>query len=496
MAALAATAASEDVPIVWPAPDLSLLEDRQSALPAFPLDRLPPAWRRWVAHAAHGASAPVDHVALSLLTVAAGLVGAARRIAPSPSWSEPCVLWTALVGPPSSGKTPALATSLRLVQAMEQAQQADVDDAGNRRAAAEADQRERWKAAIKHAIRHRLPWPDVPAAPLPAQPEMRPLALDDAEVETLAAALQATPRGLLLTRDGSFPWLRDMVRGRGGLWLSAWSGIACSVAPKDGPPIRIDCPAVSVLGTARPDAIAAAFAGDDDSIAARFLFAWPRRPPFQALAGAVQPADDAAAAALARLQHLPDGPRDMPLTPEALLVFDRFRLTHYAEAAGLQGREAAWWGKGPGMVLRLAGVLTLLDAAMGVADMSEPAPVPAWAMQSAASLWRDFLWPHARAVLGIAGASAHHHHARLVLRWQARRPLDDVSREQIRREALAQAVNAAGADQVIELLVDAGWLHAVERRVGSRGPLQRRWLVNPALRSQTLLPADAMLRSP
>ncbi|HEX2887842.1 DUF3987 domain-containing protein [Vineibacter terrae] len=495
MAAPAVAAAPEDAPIAWPAPDLSLLEDRQSALPAFPLDRLPPAWRRWTAHAAHGASAPVDHVALSLLTGAAGLIGAARRIAPSPSWSESCVLWTALIGPPSSGKTPALATSLRLVQAMAQAQQADFDDAGNRRAAAQADQRERWKAAIKHAIRNRLPWPDMPAAPLPARPETRPLALDDAGIETLAGALQATPRGLLLTRDGSSPWLRDMVRGRGGLWLSAWSGIACSVVPKDGPPIRIDCPAVSVLGTARPDAIAAAFAGDDDSIAARFLFAWPLRPPFQALADAVPPADDAAAA-LARLQHLPDGPRDMPLTPEALLVLDRFRRTHYADASGLQGREAAWWGKGPGTVLRLAGVLTLLDEAMGVADMSEPAQVPAWAMQSAASLWRDYLWPHARAVLGMAGASAHHHHARLVLRWLARRSLDGVSREQVRREALAQAVNAAGADQVIELLVDAGWLRAIEQRVGSRGPLRRRWLVNPALRSQTLLPAVAMLRSP
>ena len=103
----------------WPEPDLCLLDDWRGHLPAFPVETLPKAWRAWAPHAAHGANASVDHVALSLLTVAASQIGHARRILPVPSWSEPCILWTALVGPPSSGKTPAMDTALHMVRALE-----------------------------------------------------------------------------------------------------------------------------------------------------------------------------------------------------------------------------------------------------------------------------------------------------------------------------------------------------------------------------------------
>src|SRR5262245_58273577 len=114
----AGTTPSAPVP-EWPEPDLCLLDDWRGHLPAFPVEALPKAWRAWAPRAAHGANASVDHVALSLLTVAASQIGHARLISPVPSWSEPCILWTALVGPPSSGKTPAMDTALHPARALE-----------------------------------------------------------------------------------------------------------------------------------------------------------------------------------------------------------------------------------------------------------------------------------------------------------------------------------------------------------------------------------------
>ncbi|MCI1141932.1 DUF3987 domain-containing protein [Sphingomonas sp. WKB10] len=60
---------------------------------------------------AAGAGAPVDYVAVGVLGVVASLVGAKRRVQPcttTPQWQEPCVLWVAPVGDPSSNKSPAI----------------------------------------------------------------------------------------------------------------------------------------------------------------------------------------------------------------------------------------------------------------------------------------------------------------------------------------------------------------------------------------------------
>ena len=97
-------------------------------------------------------------------------------------------------------------------------------------------------------------------------------------------------------------------------------------------------------------------------------------------------------------------------------VFDGFRRLHDTEFGKLEGRQAAWWGKGPGNVLRLAGTLTYLAWAIQPAGTPEPAQVPAWTVKAAARLWQSYLWPHARAVFRIAGNTGEESHGRKVLR--------------------------------------------------------------------------------
>src|SRR6266851_2816547 len=92
----------------WPETDPSLLEEGRPALPDFPLQWLPPWWRAWVSEAAHGAGAPVDYVVQALLASVAGVCGAGVVARITETWHEPMILWQALVGGPSNGKTPAL----------------------------------------------------------------------------------------------------------------------------------------------------------------------------------------------------------------------------------------------------------------------------------------------------------------------------------------------------------------------------------------------------
>ena len=61
-----------------------------------------------------------------LLAVASSLVGTARRVQASKSWSEPLTCWTAIIGASGTSKTPGLDVSKRALAKIEH-DQADQD---------------------------------------------------------------------------------------------------------------------------------------------------------------------------------------------------------------------------------------------------------------------------------------------------------------------------------------------------------------------------------
>jgi Protein of unknown function (DUF3987) len=95
-------------PPPWPAVDPGLLEEGRPKLPVFPLQVFPHQWREWVKDAAQWAGSSEDYIAQALLASVAGLCGQGVSARITEAWSEPVILWQALVGGPSSGKTPAL----------------------------------------------------------------------------------------------------------------------------------------------------------------------------------------------------------------------------------------------------------------------------------------------------------------------------------------------------------------------------------------------------
>jgi Protein of unknown function (DUF3987) len=95
-------------PPPWPTVDPGLLEEGRPKLPAFPLTVFPGQWRDWVKDAAQWAGSSEDYIAQALLASVAGLCGQGVSARITEAWSEPVILWQALVGGPSCGKTPAL----------------------------------------------------------------------------------------------------------------------------------------------------------------------------------------------------------------------------------------------------------------------------------------------------------------------------------------------------------------------------------------------------
>jgi hypothetical protein len=475
--------------IFWPPIDASVLQAGRSPVPEFPVALLPRPWRDWVADTARSAGAPPDYVAQAVLAAVAGLCGAGVAARVTPSWSEPLVLWQALLGGPSSGKSPALAAVRRLLRPIEDALRGD-DDRRRGRHAARAEQArqrlERWREECHHAAETgAVPPPMPPDSAVERDFVPARIVVDENSLAALGAAVSANPRGVVLWRDGPSDW--PAVRERAG-WLEAWSGGEVRLDRRSpGAPARLSRFVVSTIGALHPDRLAEQLSGSDDGLAARLLFSWPDPPPYCPLKERRAAPDGEAFEMLRRIAGAagtPDEPLVLHFDDGALESFDGFLAGLPAEIRDAEGMEAGWLGKGAGTVARLAACLALLAWSGAAAIDGPPGHVGRQHVDDAVALWSGYFRPHARTVFTHAAPSSdREHRARRVARWLMGCGHTEVSRKQIRCEALGDTVTAVEADQVITRLSNAGIL---QRRVvvsSARGgrPLHR-WQINPALR--------------
>jgi hypothetical protein len=482
-------------PEPWGEIDPSVLEAARGKIPQFPLQVLPPIWARWVDETAQSAGTSADYIGQGLLACVAAVCGAGVMADIAPGWQEPLVLWHVLVGSPAYGKSPALAAARRLLERIEEELRA-LDGDRQREHETKVEQArfltEKWKAECEAAMERGAPPPLKPLeASFDQQFSARQLVVSDSTIESLADVVSANPRGVVLWRDELAGWLGNLNRYSGGTdrpaYLEAWAAAAVTINRKSrSAPLHLARFPVSIIGSIQPDRIAEALTGADDGMGARFLYAWPSLPRYRSILGR-KPIDERAAqerlGRIAAIVGTIEQPRLLHFTDEALALFDQFLAELHVEAANQEGLEAGFLGKGRGTVARLAAAMALLRWSEG-RQIEAPTSVDVAAVQDAAGLWSDYFRPHACAVINRAGRSIGDRRARTTARWLVSTGVLDVSREDIRRDALAQAVTAAEADKVISHLVRANILRLVPGRTGPDGGRPaNRWAVNPALRS-------------
>ena len=112
----------------WDDPDWSILDDRRGDLPDFPMGTLSEPIQRWVERAAKGAGATPAHVAIPLLGIASSLIGTARRVMASRSWTQPMTNWAAIVGFSGTSKTPGIDATKRALSQIERDRRSKIDD--------------------------------------------------------------------------------------------------------------------------------------------------------------------------------------------------------------------------------------------------------------------------------------------------------------------------------------------------------------------------------
>ncbi|WP_308911503.1 DUF3987 domain-containing protein [Pseudokordiimonas caeni] len=313
----------------WPEPDRSILMN-EVAPPPFPLSVFPPEVEQFVRRSAIAKSAPPDYVAGALLTACGSLIGTSRKISPWEvgGWSEYPILWTAIVGEPSSNKSPAIDPVMTILRKLQDdklplyEEQKRIYEAEKLNASIA---HEEWVQETKAARRShgetqvnagstrvgsvlharnpdqtRMPvepdpenpsvsldskpgagsefsgFPSIPTMPaeaMPPRPPTRPrLTVGDCTMEALFSALEGQPKGLLMYRDELPGWLNSFGRyssGKGGereFWLEAFNGRPFTVdrVKNGGEVLNIGHLAVSVLGSIQPDKLDSCLLKGDD----------------------------------------------------------------------------------------------------------------------------------------------------------------------------------------------------------------------------------------
>ena len=384
------------------------------------------------------------------------MAGAGLRIRVATHWYEPLLLWQALVGGPSSGKSAAFARVRTELEAVGPGY-----DSGGGAAS------------------------------------LTPQVLVDAPLDRLDRTLGDMARGVLLWREDLADWWEEAGRRAARpAWLAGWNAGPAMI---DGQPKA--CFAVSLLGALSPEdlggRLAPLTAGTgglagklDSALASRFLYVWPERG--RAASFAETEADDICLHGLLQKISAEAGHRETPSVLwldeegtrrlETLMPAVR-QLADECDDTGGGGVAAEWIGRGVSTIVRLAGVLSLMAWAE---NKRLPESVGAAHIDAAYELWSGYYLPHALAVFDRAGAGQGtgrgDRAARRVVRWLKRVRAPEISREDVRREALCQSVDAQGAEEVLARLEAGGFLREVAvTEPTRRGPRRRRWEVNPLL---------------
>lgn len=355
-----------------------------SARPAkfkpFPVDVLPTVVAVFINAAANAIGCDPSYIALPLLVQYASAIGNSRRIQLKQNWTEPAIIWAAIVGDSGDGKSPALETATRPAKKWQTPRMKEHKQA----------MREYKRELQAFEAKTKTRQPKTNSGDSPDEPE-KPTCLrswmDDTTIESVAQLLNENPRGLMLIQDELASWLNfdRYSKGSGsgaGKWLEMHGGRSLIIDRKTSGTLYVPSASVSIIGGIQPG-ILQRYIGQEhreNGLLARLLMTNPPRHP---KAWNEADVDHAIAAAmvdifekLRSLQPAIDAqgdpePATLKLSPQAKKAWVKFYNDHNHQQASMAGELSAAWSKLEGYTARFALVVQLMRWATSEADEHE-----------------------------------------------------------------------------------------------------------------------------
>lgn len=327
--------------------------------PQLPIDVLPDVMRNYVED--QSALLGSDHsvIGMTALVAAAACITDGIKLQPKrhdPTWRESARLWVAVVGDPSTRKSPAIDKAVRHVKRIDH----DMVESSAQEQSAYQRQADEIKELNKEAKKK-----GGDPLPFPQQPPKKRLMVEDTTVEALSEVLRDNPRGVLCLKDELTGWFASMDAYKGGTkgasmdrahWLEAYNGGRRSIDRVTRGSINIPNWSVCMIGGIQEEMIRrVASTMGHDGLLQRFMVVCARPAVKDMDRVPDMDAMDEYRQLFDRLVQL--GPSDEPVRMSEYAHQSRERVSDYARkmvAAFDHPHMQAWLGKWDGLFARLA----------------------------------------------------------------------------------------------------------------------------------------------
>ncbi len=382
-----------------------------------------------------------------------------------PHWCESARIWAALVGSPSTKKSPILSAATAPLCRLD------------------GQMFREWQAEVSAFL--ETPKDERKGRTSPAQRRLR---IEDATVEAAQVVLEGSPWGILLLQDelsGFFGAMDKYSGGKGAaadraFWLRSFNGGEYALNRVGRGTALLPNLSVCLLGGIQPEPIRKVAADAHDDGLLQRLFPIVLKP---ATIGRDAPSPDAVGRYSATVQRL----RQMraPLAPLPIQFDDDAQLIrrgleekhlHLQASEAVSRKLASHIGKYDGLFARLC----LLWHCIESADPHPPRQISAATAARVAGFLHGFLLRHAAAFYGgVLGLSDDHDRLQAIAGYILARKLDRLTNRDVQRgDGTMRSIREADIRPLLEQLAALGWLERVD---GARPTSQPHWLVNPAV---------------
>ncbi len=352
-------------------PEINEGQTQKAKYIPFPIEYLPEVVREHVQ--IHSAAAGYDEafIVLPMLAALAVAIGNSRCIRLNASWSEPSILWVAIIGESGTMKSPALFDALRPLRNIQSQFFAIYEEEEKQY----QEELREYQFRIKSSRRSKSP-DEQPPEP-PERPVCKRVIVEDITIEALAQILKDNPRGLIVVRDELSGWFAfDRYKKGGGRdevarWLQLFNAGELLVDRKADGTTYLAKASCSISGGIQPEILRRVI-GDEhraNGLLPRLLLA---EPPRRAkcwrdteIDSFVVRAGNDLFEALYKLDMGVDSngkpcPKEIPLTPEAKSIWAKYVDRHGLEQTNYTGLKAAAFSKLEAAAARLALILHIV----------------------------------------------------------------------------------------------------------------------------------------
>lgn len=476
-----------------------------------PVDAFPAAIRRHVESVSAALQVPPDLPVTLALSVLSACLAGRLEVEVRPGWREPVGIYTAVILPPASRKSPAFAAMTAPLREWEEARitraaplvaaALDAVDVAERNLETKKAGVVKNKASLDEVEMARM---EVEEARSRIPPDGRLLAGDiTPEALVIRMEKQGGRVALLEPEPGPLQLLAGRYSDRARLdeLKKAWSGEALLVDRVGRSPIRVPRPALTLGLCLQPgvlEGLQNAKAFRVEGVLGRFLWCQPNHGLGKRLTGPDVPSlDEKARAEFERtvLTLLEAGPAESgkaePTDPWVLGLDSRaVSVLHDFEAeveddladGGRFESIRDWGGKAVGHAVRLAALLEMAARAGDCRPLFQD-PIGPWAMENGVRIVRA-LASHALAVLGGMGMNEHTALLQYVLRRACDLPEEDKSLRDLyeKTKGRSEIESMEDLSAFVESLIERGCIRLCEiNRKGPGRPPSPKIEIHPAL---------------